>query len=161
MVEIGKLIKQWKSVLLKKKVDLTIVPVINWQRSEEYNGSLKGWIPPSPNIPDIETAKMYTGLCLLEGTNLSEGRGTYTPFKFLGAPFRLIHSVIGKHVKGGIGLLTKAFNFLKNGNMFLLPVNFFLATLNPFGVGLVMLAFPLVTVFMVFILRLLLGVRRK
>tara|TARA_A100000164_G_scaffold348625_1_gene350955 strand:- start:467 stop:1738 length:1272 start_codon:yes stop_codon:yes gene_type:complete len=72
---------------INKRLDLTIIPVINWQRNEIYDGPMAGWIPPSPNIPDIETVKLYTGLCLLEGTNISEGRGTYSPFKFIGAPF--------------------------------------------------------------------------
>ncbi|MBE7411638.1 MAG: DUF1343 domain-containing protein [Leptospiraceae bacterium] len=45
------------------------------------------WIPPSPNIPKISTCTVYTGQCLLEGTNLSEGRGTTRPFEIFGAPF--------------------------------------------------------------------------
>ena len=45
------------------------------------------WIPPSPNIPDIETAFIYNGTCLFEGTNISEGRGTEHPFKWIGAPW--------------------------------------------------------------------------
>jgi uncharacterized protein YbbC (DUF1343 family) len=45
------------------------------------------WIPPSPNIPTRETCAVYAGQCLLEGTNLSEGRGTTRPFEFFGAPF--------------------------------------------------------------------------
>ncbi len=45
------------------------------------------WIPPSPNIPSIETCLVYSGQCLLEGTNLSEGRGTTRPFEIFGAPF--------------------------------------------------------------------------
>lgn len=44
-------------------------------------------IPPSPNIPDLETCRLYSGQCLFEGTILSEGRGTTTPFKLVGAPF--------------------------------------------------------------------------
>ena len=43
--------------------------------------------PPSPNMPNLETAWLYQGLCLLEGTNLSEGRGTETPFMLVGAPW--------------------------------------------------------------------------
>lgn len=45
------------------------------------------WIPPSPNIPSITTCYVYPGMCLLEGTNLSEGRGTTRPFEVVGAPF--------------------------------------------------------------------------
>lgn len=47
------------------------------------------FVPPSPNIPDFETALLYPGMCLLEGTNASEGRGTTTPFKVFGAPYIL------------------------------------------------------------------------
>ena len=43
--------------------------------------------PPSPNMPDLETAEFYQGICLLEGSNLSEGRGTDSPFKLFGAPW--------------------------------------------------------------------------
>ena len=71
----------------KFKAELTVIPAINWQRNEEYRGPIKGWLSPSPNIPDLETAKLYSGFCLLEGTNLSEGRGTLNPFKFFGAPW--------------------------------------------------------------------------
>ena len=45
------------------------------------------FIPPSPNMPTVDTATVYPGLCLVEGTNLSEGRGTTRPFEIIGAPF--------------------------------------------------------------------------
>jgi uncharacterized protein YbbC (DUF1343 family) len=76
------------------KVELTVIPVINWQRNEEYSGSVNGWLPPSPNIPDLETARLYSGFCLLEGTNLSEGRGTLNPFKIIGAPWLNTDSIL-------------------------------------------------------------------
>ncbi|MCE9502109.1 MAG: DUF1343 domain-containing protein, partial [Leptospira sp.] len=47
----------------------------------------KTWVPPSPNIPTLSTCAVYPGQCLLEGTNLSEGRGTTRPFEIFGAPF--------------------------------------------------------------------------
>jgi uncharacterized protein YbbC (DUF1343 family) len=52
---------------------------------EKYNDS--NWVPPSPNIPIINTCLVYPGQCLLEGTNVSEGRGTTRPFEMFGAPF--------------------------------------------------------------------------
>ena len=52
--------------------------------------------PPSPNMLDLETAWLYQGLCLLEGTNLSEGRGTDTPFKLFGAPWLDAHKLFEK-----------------------------------------------------------------
>ncbi|MFQ5521728.1 MAG: DUF1343 domain-containing protein, partial [Candidatus Methylomirabilia bacterium] len=45
------------------------------------------WVSPSPNMPTPETARVYPGACLVEGTNLSEGRGTTRPFEYCGAPF--------------------------------------------------------------------------
>ena len=59
-------------------------------------------VPPSPNIPDLETAVIYNGLCLLEGTNLSEGRGTETPFKIFGAPWLNSSDVIDRITSGGV-----------------------------------------------------------
>ncbi len=67
--------------------DLTIYPVRGWQRQHYLDELSLPWIPPSPNMPTLETAIVYPGLCLLEGTNISEGRGTTTPFLLFGAPF--------------------------------------------------------------------------
>ena len=71
---------------LNSKVDLHIVKMKGWKRNY-YNSTGLNFIPPSPNIPDLETAIIYSGLCLIEGTNLSEGRGTDKPFKLIGAPW--------------------------------------------------------------------------
>lgn len=53
------------------------------------------WTPPSPNMPTLETAVVYPGMCLIEGTNLSEGRGTTRPFEFIGAPWLNASATIG------------------------------------------------------------------
>jgi uncharacterized protein YbbC (DUF1343 family) len=66
---------------------LTIVPLRGWQRKMYLDDTSLQWVPPSPNMPTLETAIVYPGTCLLEGTNLSEGRGTTTPFQIVGAPF--------------------------------------------------------------------------
>ncbi|HKI79650.1 MAG TPA: DUF1343 domain-containing protein [Ignavibacteriaceae bacterium] len=58
-----------------------------WDRKSFYNDYNLKWLPPSPNMPDVETAEIYPGTCLLEGTNISEGRGTVRPFLTIGAPF--------------------------------------------------------------------------
>ncbi len=79
---------------INSRVDLTIIPILNWKRKNQNIFASNKWIHPSPNIPDLETAKLYTGLCLLEGTNISEGRGTYTPFKSIGAPFLNLEKVL-------------------------------------------------------------------
>lgn len=64
---------------------LEVVPMAGWRRDMLWSG--QPWVPPSPNMPRIETALLYPGQVLLEGTNLSEGRGTTTPFEVVGAPF--------------------------------------------------------------------------
>lgn len=68
-------------------LDLTIVRMDNWQRKMWFDQTGLRWVAPSPNMPSPETALFYPGMCLLEGTNISEGRGTTRPFKIFGAPF--------------------------------------------------------------------------
>ncbi len=68
-------------------VDLHVVPMEGWRRSMYQDETGLAWIPPSPNMPTLDTAICYGGQCLLEGTNLSEGRGTTRPFELFGAPF--------------------------------------------------------------------------
>jgi uncharacterized protein YbbC (DUF1343 family) len=69
------------------KADLTVVPLTGWKRGMWYDQTGLRFIKPSPNMPDLETATLYPGLCLIEGTNLSEGRGTPKPFRQFGAPW--------------------------------------------------------------------------
>jgi len=71
----------------KVKADLTVVPLTGWRRDMWYDKTGLPFIRPSPNMPDLETATLYPGLCLLEGTTLSEGRGTSKPFRQFGAPW--------------------------------------------------------------------------
>ena len=66
---------------------LLVVPLHGWERQMQWPDTRLAWIPPSPNIPEYETAVLYSGMCLLEGTNVSEGRGTTTPFLLCGAPW--------------------------------------------------------------------------
>ncbi len=66
---------------------LTVVPCKGWQRGCMYDETGLPWIPPSPNIPTLAEAMIYPGTCFLEGTNLSEGRGTPSPFLLVGAPW--------------------------------------------------------------------------
>jgi len=67
--------------------DLEVVACEGWRRSAYYDESDVPWVMPSPNMPTLDTAIVYPGMCLLEGTNLSEGRGTTRPFELFGAPF--------------------------------------------------------------------------
>lgn len=68
-------------------VELEVIPMIGWRRSLFFQETGLPWVPPSPNIPIPETCWVYPGQVLLEGTNLSEGRGTTRPFEIFGAPF--------------------------------------------------------------------------
>ena len=69
------------------KAELVVVPMDSWRRRVWYDQTGLRFIKPSPNMPDLETAAVYPGLCLLEGTNVSEGRGTAMPFRQFGAPW--------------------------------------------------------------------------
>jgi uncharacterized protein YbbC (DUF1343 family) len=65
-----------------KKCDLTVIPMLNYQHSDEYVLPIK----PSPNLPNQQAVKLYPSLCFFEGTKLSIGRGTYFPFQVVGYP---------------------------------------------------------------------------
>ncbi len=71
----------------KVRANLTVIPMKDWRRRMWYDQTGLRFIKPSPNMPDLETATIYPGLCLLEGTNVSEGRGTNKPFRQFGAPW--------------------------------------------------------------------------
>jgi uncharacterized protein YbbC (DUF1343 family) len=66
--------------------ELRVVPCTGWTREQTFDRTGLPWVLPSPNMPTLETAFVYPGQCLLEGTNLSEGRGTTRPFELCGAP---------------------------------------------------------------------------
>jgi len=69
------------------EVELTVVPCRGWTRSMRWPDTGLPWVLPSPNLPTPESCAVYPGMVLLEGTNLSEGRGTTRPFELVGAPF--------------------------------------------------------------------------
>ncbi len=68
-------------------LELEVVPCRGWRRGADFARTGLPWVIPSPNMPTPETALVYPGMCLLEGTNLSEGRGTTRPFHLFGAPW--------------------------------------------------------------------------
>ena len=70
---------------------LTVVPMRGWRRAMLWEDTGLPWVPPSPNMPTPDTARVYSGGCLIEGTNLSEGRGTTRPFEWIGAPYLEAH----------------------------------------------------------------------
>lgn len=67
--------------------DIEVIEVTGWNREMYFEQSGLYWVNPSPNIPTIDTAIVYNGTCLFEGTNISEGRGTTKPFEIVGAPW--------------------------------------------------------------------------
>ncbi len=67
--------------------DLTVVPMENWRRPMHFDETGLHWVMPSPNVPTLDTAVVYPGTVLFEGTNVSEGRGTTRPFELIGAPW--------------------------------------------------------------------------
>ncbi len=67
--------------------DLSVAAMTGWNRDMFFDQTTRLWVPPSPNMPSLETAVVYPGQVLWEGTNISEGRGTTRPFEYFGAPF--------------------------------------------------------------------------
>ncbi|MFI2643534.1 exo-beta-N-acetylmuramidase NamZ domain-containing protein [Streptomyces sp. NPDC018610] len=82
---VAELARLFNGEFLAKPVPLETVLMTGWRRSDFYDASGLPWVPPSPNMPTPDTALVYSGTCLFEGTNLSEGRGTTRPFELLGA----------------------------------------------------------------------------
>lgn len=76
-------------VNIKEKIgaDLTLIKMEGWDRSMVWKDTQQEWIDPSPNMRSFNAALLYPGMCLLEGTNISEGRGTRAPFEIVGAPY--------------------------------------------------------------------------
>ncbi|HMK59977.1 MAG TPA: DUF1343 domain-containing protein [Dissulfurispiraceae bacterium] len=68
-------------------LNLHVIRMQGWERDQLFDKTGLPWIMPSPNMPTLDTALVYPGMCLLEGTLLSEGRGTTRPFEIFGAPF--------------------------------------------------------------------------
>ena len=68
-------------------LDLRVVEMTGYRRGMPWAETGLGWVPPSPNVPDVETAMVYPGTALFEGTTASEGRGTRVPFTHVGAPW--------------------------------------------------------------------------
>ncbi len=69
------------------RLDLRVVPMAGWKRAMWFDETGLSWKAPSPNMKTLATATLYPGTCLIEATNLSEGRGTARPFEYIGAPW--------------------------------------------------------------------------
>ncbi len=95
-----------QSVCKKEKLNRTlhICKMQGWSREQSFPETGLGWINPSPNMRSYQAALLYPGMCLLEATNVSEGRGTATPFELCGAPFvrseELIEHMLGLELPG-------------------------------------------------------------
>lgn len=83
---IGELAAQFREERFPN-LDLTVLPMEGWDRSQYLDETGLPWVMPSPNMPTVDTAVVYPGMCLFEGTNVSEGRGTTRPFELFGAPW--------------------------------------------------------------------------
>ena len=83
---LGELARYYE-VTQKLDCDLEVIPLKGWRRGDYFDATGLPWVLPSPNLPTLEGCLVYPGQVLLEGTNLSEGRGTTRPFELFGAPF--------------------------------------------------------------------------
>ena len=91
---------------------LSVVSMEGWYASLWYDETKLPWVKPSPNIPNVGTALIYPGMCLLEGTNVSEGRGTEHPFKWFGAPWidgKILSQELNKLHLPGVIFVPKSF----------------------------------------------------
>ena len=84
---LGELARLFNDKFLPKKAKLTVIPMEGWTRRLWYDQTSLPWVFPSPNMPTLDTATVYPGQVYLEGTNVSEGRGTTRPFEIFGAPW--------------------------------------------------------------------------
>jgi uncharacterized protein YbbC (DUF1343 family) len=80
-------IARWRHAVEKLDLDLAVISMRGWQRETRFDHTGLPWVMPSPNMPTTDTALVYPGMCLVEGTELSEGRGTTRPFELSGAPY--------------------------------------------------------------------------
>jgi uncharacterized protein YbbC (DUF1343 family) len=84
---IGELAQLFRDRFMDQKPKLTVVPMQGWRRDMWFDDTDLPWVSPSPNLPTLTAATVYPGQVFLEGTNLSEGRGTTLPFELFGAPW--------------------------------------------------------------------------
>ena len=84
---VGELARLFNMSFLQQRTNLTVIPMKGWERSMWFDETALPWIGPSPNMPSLATATVYPGQVFLEGTNVSEGRGTQRPFEMFGAPW--------------------------------------------------------------------------
>ncbi len=94
---VGELARMWNEegqLSGGRRVALEVVSMEGWERAMWFDETGLPWIPPSPNMKELSTAVVYPGFCFVEGTSISEGRGTPSPFKLLGAPWMRTERVL-------------------------------------------------------------------
>jgi uncharacterized protein YbbC (DUF1343 family) len=82
--------------------ELDVVRCDGWHRGQWFDDTGLPWVLPSPNLPTLDSATVYPGMVLLEGTNLSEGRGTTRPFELVGAPYLDAHALADRLTAAGL-----------------------------------------------------------
>jgi uncharacterized protein YbbC (DUF1343 family) len=115
MGELAKMFNAERNINAK----LTVVPVEGWIRGDWYDSTSIPWINPSPNMRSLTEAILYTGVGVVEGTNISVGRGTDTPFELLGAPW-VKATELAKYLNGRniSGVRFVPLNFTPNASMY-------------------------------------------
>jgi uncharacterized protein YbbC (DUF1343 family) len=97
-------IARWRHAEEKLDLELAVITLQGWTRDSWFEHTGLPWVLPSPNMPTVDTALVYPGMCLVEGTELSEGRGTTRPFELVGAPhldgYRLAASLEAMRLPG-------------------------------------------------------------
>jgi uncharacterized protein YbbC (DUF1343 family)/CubicO group peptidase (beta-lactamase class C family) len=108
MGELAKLFNEEKHI----DADLTVIPMRGWLRGDWFDSTGAMWVDPSPNIRNLDQAAIYPGVALIEGTNVSVGRGTDMPFQFVGSPYFLAKELAaylnGRNI-GGVRFLPTSF----------------------------------------------------
>jgi uncharacterized protein YbbC (DUF1343 family) len=103
----GELARLFNDKFLDRKTKLHVIPMEGWKRPMWFDQTGLPWVIPSPNMPTLDTATVYPGQVSLEGTNLSEGRGTTKPFELFGAPWIDGHALAAE--LNGLGIPGAAF----------------------------------------------------
>ena len=98
---IGQLARQFQAEAFPN-CPLEVLPMEGWDPDAYYEDTGLPWVLPSPNMPTVDTAVVYPGMCLFEATNVSEGRGTTRPFELFGAPWIDAADLAGKLNRAGL-----------------------------------------------------------
>jgi len=110
---------QMLNVERKIGASLKVVPLAGWKRGTSFPATGLVWVAPSPNLPTYESCLVYPGFVLIEGTNLSEGRGTTRPFQLFGAPWLNAREVAADLNEARLGgVIFRATEFIPSASKF-------------------------------------------